>query len=180
MKFPRLSIAKVMIPIMIIAANCAALKQLSKSDDNKEIPAIFQVSGALLVMNVLAIGLYRVASHPWKKNLFLVGFEITGFIAMFAYFAWSWVTFTEPFLDGFWDLKFVSPIYQFCEEYVLPIAFLAVMFGLPQLLIAVIGGLLTRMIVGLRQFVPAGGSAVLSSTINTEPPAAEPRSLTCA
>ena len=164
MRVPRVSLGKAMVMVMAIAVNCGLIRRLVLGANAEDLPAIYQASGALLMANILVLGLYRVVSLPEERRPFLVGFEVAGLVAILSFFASSEILFTKTFVNSFLDSAIVGPILEFCEEWLLPVAFLAVVFGLPQLLLALAGGLLTWLVAGRSGNPPAGDRNPASDT----------------
>src|SRR5262249_25468409 len=97
--------------------------------------------GVLPMANLLALGLYLGLSRRERPHPFLVGFELCGLGAVLAYMAWCWAdpgTLANPIISlnrAGWLWKPLSPT----DPYLFVVA--AISFTVPQLLVAVLGGL---------------------------------------
>jgi hypothetical protein len=158
MRRPRLSIARLMAVVLIIALDCAALR------------AAFPVLDVafLVVVPVLEVGLFRMISRRGRVHPFWVGFEASGWAAVLAYATILRWPITRAF-----DVLLVAAI-RFCTPRVPGVAHgldylfrgdgillgllpLATLLGLPMLLPALIGGRLadrmTRRRSGIERIV---------------------------
>jgi hypothetical protein len=100
--------------------------------------------GVLPMVNLLALSLYLRLSRRERPHPFLVGFELCGLGAVLAYMAWSWA---DPETVGilivrvclaWWRWTPLSPR----DPYLVVVA--AISITVPQLLVAMLGGLIIR------------------------------------
>ncbi|MBX6312043.1 MAG: hypothetical protein IRY99_03855 [Isosphaeraceae bacterium] len=130
----RRSIARLMAAIVLIALDCAALRLTA--------PVIYPAHCLMVV--VLEVGLFRLVSRRGAIRPFWVGFEVVG---------WAWVIggyrlyrpldiwiANNDYIMGWFD------VLHDWGDFLLPLALLAlcVISGLPALVTALAGGLLTR------------------------------------
>jgi hypothetical protein len=111
------------------------------------------------MLNALAIGLYLIVSHRGRSAPFLVGFEICGLMTTLVYMAWVWRAPTSV-----WETLGSKPVlylWHFWSRGRITLEGLLllgpVVLSTPQLLIASLGGLLTRLAVRRRR--PAGAGS---------------------
>lgn len=112
-------------------------------------------AGIFLMVNVLPFGLYPMFTRRGERRRFLVGFEAGGLAAMLAYACFTrlapsgteWVI--HAFLDPPWDLLF-GRLQHGIGELVITMLFLATAIGAPQLLVAIVCGILARRGLGRR------------------------------
>ena len=144
MKAPRFRIAWIMVVIAISALDFWAIRAALQFPTPKGQSLIL---GALPMANVLAfailIGLWRPASRP-----FLVGFQAFGAIALALYMVGA-IFFYDELVMSYIAL-FLRPIGRVVGQrppvVLIPIFFSCaiIMFGLPQLAFALLGGFLFR------------------------------------
>ncbi len=112
--------------------------------------------GVLPMANVLAIGIYAMLSRRKEPHPFLWGFEVWGLGAILAYMAWCWASPRTVFilimpLYRVWTLwKPLSP----SDPSLLIVG--AIALTLPELIVATLGGLITRYY-ALRRMAVSGG-----------------------
>jgi hypothetical protein len=100
--------------------------------------------GVLPMANLLVLSLYLRLSRRERPHPFLVGFELCGLGAVLAYMAWCWAdpktvaNLIMTLYRAWWLWKPLSP----SDPYLLVVA--AISFTVPQLLVAMLGGLMTR------------------------------------
>jgi hypothetical protein len=144
MRVPRFRIAWVMILIAIVALNLGAFRAVSA--DRSSVSVVLPL-GSLPMANVLAIGLLVGYRRPGSRGFFL-GFAVIGAAALAVYVAVI-VTYQESI-----SIYFV-PVYQVLRATIGPpsstprvivtyYVFAAVWATWPQLVLALIGGSLTR------------------------------------
>jgi hypothetical protein len=141
---PRFRIAWVMVAVAISALDFWAIRAVLEFPTPKGQSLIL---GALPMANALAvailIGLWRPASRP-----FLLGFQAFGAIALALYVAGA-ILFYDEFVMSYLVL-FLRPIVTVIGQrppvVLIPIYFSCaiIMFGLPQLAFALLGGFLSR------------------------------------
>src|SRR5262249_13590726 len=102
--------------------------------------------GVLPMANLLVLSLYLRLSRRERPHPFLVGFELCGLGAVLAYMAWCWADpktvaiLIMPLCRAWWLWTPLSPKDQ--DPYLLVV--LAISFTVPQLLVAMLGGLIIR------------------------------------
>jgi hypothetical protein len=106
--------------------------------------------GVLPMANVLAFGLYSMLSRREEPHPFLVGFEVGGLGAILTYMVWCWaaprtvIILIMPLYLAWTLWKPLAP----SDPSLLVVG--AVSFTLPELLIAMVCGLITRHFVRRR------------------------------
>src|SRR3954464_13196964 len=88
MRRPRISIAGLMIVVVVVALNCAAIQTLFRLMGGPRAEPL--IIGALPMANILAIGIVRLGrSRRWagRSRLFLLGFVAGGISAMIYFIA---------------------------------------------------------------------------------------------
>jgi hypothetical protein len=138
-KLPRLSIAKLMVIMLVIAVDCALVRQIYISlyyRTDHETQEFFEVGGVLIMANILMVGLYRLVSRRGEQKPFLAGFEIAGFMALVAFVAWNRVLPKQ--VEGL-ITPAAQSAYQFIETYLAAPLLVSTMVGLPMLIIALMG-----------------------------------------
>jgi hypothetical protein len=148
LNMPHFRIAWLMAVVAIAALNFGAVRAGLKVRNQLSTPIIDLLNaGALPMANVLAIGLL-VGGQRRGSRSFLLGFEAFGATALALYIAVSSLYANKlviPYL-----LVFLSPLARAVGEprsVVLILVFIAlavVVLGLPQLVFALLGGLLCR------------------------------------
>lgn len=142
MKAPRFRIAEVMAFVAIAALNFAAIRAVWEHK-----PYDLLAIGALPTANVLVVGLL-IAYRRRGSRPFLLGFEAFGAIALAVYIA-GMSLFPEEFATPFFNLVVKPYVTAFgptlTTGYIVVIYCLAaVIWGLPQLAFALLGGFLFR------------------------------------
>ena len=97
MKLPRPSIRTMIVLVLVIAADCAVLRYVLGGAVER--PGIeFGILGVLPMVNVLALGLYRISRR--RDGLpFLIGFEAFGLLAV-SVFAGCFIITPVDWLTG--------------------------------------------------------------------------------
>ncbi|CAN5607425.1 hypothetical protein BH23PLA1_BH23PLA1_32480 [soil metagenome] len=103
MTWTRFSIAKLMVVISAIAINCAWLRNilvgngsvLGIGDGDSGILDL----GIIVMLNLLAFGLLRLATRQGEGRPFLVGFEVAGLVAVLFFTSCCWLFPTIFVLD---------------------------------------------------------------------------------
>lgn len=139
MKFPRVSIAGLMIFVAFAAANCAIVGAFL---DRPSVWKEMCLFGALPMANLLAAGLL-----PWLRRRagidgFRVGFEVAGALAMAAFLVLSW-----RYTDTLFRLpqSLFRPYLELRPGFGLVSVALLIFLG-PQVAFALLGGWLGRFI----------------------------------
>ena len=161
MKVPRIRIAWVMVAVAVAALNFGAIRAWSQlrighglgpkgrivSYINNTVDEL--VIGALPMANVLVIGLLLGQRHSASRP-FLLGFETFG-VAALAFFVVLAYFYTEevvqPYVLWFLRLRSLQRIVaNFSPVFRIPIFYsiAALLVGLPQLVFALVGGLLSH------------------------------------
>jgi hypothetical protein len=145
-KMPRFRIAWIMVAVAIAALDFAAIRA---SLDIRE--AVLFVLGALPMANVLAVGILIARQRPGSRP-FLLGFEAFGAMAL-ALFITAAVA-SLPFDEYMVIAYYLAPVLRLIQKSIrqdqplvfVPIVLFAyvVMLGWPQVVFALIGGLLSR------------------------------------
>jgi hypothetical protein len=145
-KMPRFRIAWIMVAVAIAALDFAAIRA---SLDIRE--AVLFVLGALPMANVLAVGILIARQRPGSRP-FLLGFEAFGAMAL-ALFITAAVA-SLPFDEYMLIVYYLAPVLRLIQKSIrqdqplvfVPIVLFAyvVMLGWPQVVFALIGGLLSR------------------------------------
>ena len=164
---PRLSIRTMIVLVLVIAADCAVLRYVLGGAVER--PGIeFGILGVLPMVNVLALGLYRI-SHRGDGLPFLIGFEAFGLLAVsifagcFIITPVDWLTGLDRAIFGFFmgfepyrALRTHADSSLSARSSVVAIGLtsIAALFTPPQLLIALAGGFLFRAIARLRVLAP--------------------------
>jgi hypothetical protein len=143
MKLPRISIAGMMAAVAVVALDCFVL-------------VITDGGGVLLVGLILTVGFVCWWRGRGKGRRFWFGFEVAGLAAVLAYIGFvqtsnelilQWPTYLlnhAPYANYLWT--FLVAI----KSQIAGLVLFEVSYGLPMLLIASLGGLLTTLI-GLLQ-----------------------------
>jgi hypothetical protein len=124
-----------MVLIVALALDCLAVRSILDSRDVFSVSAVFlglPMATVLLVLPVL--GLNRRQTHPGP---FLVGFEIVGWTVLMILVAACWLT--SP-VNGFLAETIRQNPYAHAMHGIVVI----VLFTTPQLVVAMLGGLVTR------------------------------------
>jgi hypothetical protein len=140
-KRPGFSIVELMVLVLASAVDCLAIRGILDSRDVFSVEVVFlglPMATVLLVAPVLVLGRHGGQS---RAGLFLVGFEVVGWTSVTALVAASWLT--AP-VHGYLAETISQNPYAHATHGVLVI----VLFTTPQLLLAVIGGFLTRRYLG--------------------------------
>jgi hypothetical protein len=106
--------------------------------------------GLFLMAHVLPFGLYPMIRRRGAEQGFLIGFEAGGVMAALGYAAFAWIApdalsaVASPPLDAIWNLCFSWLVNGTLEHIIVFVLFLALGLGGPQLLIALVCGILIR------------------------------------
>lgn len=171
MRMPRLSIAKLMIVVMTIAINCGIYRQVTSTRSFQD---FIEAVGVFLMSNILLVGLYRLTFYRGERKPFLLGFEVSGLVAMLAFVAWNRLLpkqasqLIEPIL--------MKAVMFIMENLINPVV-AALIVGLPMLLIALIGGLLALVIAKPQKAASAVDPAVMSTESDSQSPRVIPFSV---
>jgi hypothetical protein len=158
-KPPRLSIAKVMAVVAIIAIDMATLRTLHSYDEDLD-------QGVALTGFALQFGVLRSIRSRGRGRTFWIGFVASGSAAMMS-FAWC-VTFHESTMFLLWSeytrhsnkcLNSLTRVWDFYNRTrmdTVRVITQAIVWSAPQLLIASFGALLARSIFNRCGVSPAG------------------------
>jgi hypothetical protein len=83
MKPPRISIAELGLVAVLVAIDCALLRDESYAYQ----VAVVEMRGTLFMANVLAVCFYRLLRSPGARSPFLVGFSTAGVVSAIAFLA---------------------------------------------------------------------------------------------
>jgi len=188
-KLPRLSIAKLMVVVGVVALNIAAARLLF--DDNSEMLIGVALSGL-----ILQVGLFQLMRSRGRGRGFWAGFIACGLMAMTT-LVWAMLfpevlgitaTMTLVRMPGSSMYTVWYGYANFVSEHIIApvlydprinpgiyldsllggaliVGIRAVVWFLPQLLIAVVGGLLASLIGGRRSKSPAGDPRSLAASL---------------
>jgi hypothetical protein len=144
LKAPRLRIASIMLVVVIAALDCAVIRVLLGF---RSLMGELLILGALPMANVLSVGLLIFQRRPGNRP-FLLGFLPFGAMALALYVAMA-MSFPREIV-----ISCMTPVSNYLERIIgpqRPLLFipvqtvaLLVMPGLPQVVFALIGGLLSR------------------------------------
>jgi hypothetical protein len=150
MKAPRFRLAWIMLAVAIAALDFWAIQTVIgvRDDRIRYVIGTFLLVGGLPMANVLLVGM-MIRQRQSESRPFLLGFEVFGVIAMVTYVA---LAILPPAPDGpltFYLSFLVRPIETTMGRdnplFIPIICFVAVvMFSLPQLAFALLGGFLSR------------------------------------
>jgi len=134
-----------MVAVAIAALDFGAIRAMSVFDNQQK--SDLSVGGALPMANVLAVGLLIGRRRPGNRP-FLLGFEAFGVMALAVYVAL--VSFSpqtmHPYLDPVFEPIKTTIGYDRIDVLAVTLCSVgAVMLGLPQLALALVGGFLSRM-----------------------------------
>jgi hypothetical protein len=141
---PRISIAGMMAVVAVVALDCFVL-------------AMTDGRGVLLVGLSLTIGFVCWWCGRGKARRFWLGFEVAGLAAVLAYIGFiqisdelilQWPTYLfnhAPYVSGLWASLAAG------KSQIAGLVFFEVSYGLPMLLIACLGGVLTTLFGLLQQ-----------------------------
>ena len=148
MRIPRFRIAWLAAIVALAAVDFAAIREGVRIRHQSRTPIIDALGlGALPMANVLAVGLLVLGTRRGSRS-FLLGFEAFGAMALAAHIATASLYPTQlvmPYL-----LIFLSPLARAIGEpesvglIVVFVFFAVVVLGLPQVDLALLGGLLCR------------------------------------
>jgi hypothetical protein len=147
---PRFRIAWMMAIVALVALDCAAIRELValkvRSTVRVYITCDSLMAGALPMANILAVGLL-VGLGRWRGRPFLVGFEVTGTLALVVCVSLA-VLFQEEVIAPYVDLA-AEPIFRalrpgWRSPAPLFYSIVSVMLLTPQVAVALFGGWLTR------------------------------------
>jgi hypothetical protein len=135
----RLTVRRMMIAVGVVGLECWLLREAILGD----LAAI----GMLLMANALGLGAYGVRNRSGRTRTFLAGFEIAGLASALAFLAAVW---TFPGDVGGWLVwALVGPLENLRRTALPPglvtgvmLTAVAIAIALPQLLIALAGGML--------------------------------------
>jgi hypothetical protein len=175
MRTKRLSISKTMVLTAILAVDLAWLRVVAAGPRTRSLVGFDQALdlsngyifdfGLLGMFNILALGLFELASRERDRCEFLIGFEIFGMMAMLVYWGccsrWGAWFLPEPrFLHGLGLFRVgevtvevlrslgigpESTLARFgLSSFILYSVYTAVLTA-PQVMVALAGGLLTRL-----------------------------------
>jgi hypothetical protein len=152
----QISLRSILFGILLVAADCAALR-FALGD--RTYGLVFGIFGILPMANILAIACYRSLSRRMAARPSFVGFVSSGAIAILLWFNWclsaeerrlgafgTWMNQTLrsiPFvydISNYIDNQFARALYLGFVH----LFFLASMTALPQLFLAVLGGWVAR------------------------------------
>jgi hypothetical protein len=112
------------------------------------------------MLNILLAGLCRLLFYRGERKPFLLGFEVSGFIAMLAFVAWNRLLPSQ-------SARIIEPIMVKAVMIIMANLINSVVadliVSLPMLLIALIGGLLAHAIAKPQNPVPAVDPAIMST-----------------
>jgi hypothetical protein len=160
MRRPRVRIGGAMLLVAVVAAECGLIRLSYTAND---VVVAVASAGVLLIANVLALGVFRLATTRESRRPFLLGFVVHGLVAMAAFLAGMWLLGVE-LVDRIF--RVCGPIFTALER-ALPgpmlesawlsgaigTAMLTILLGLPMLGYAALGGLLCSLVA--RVAVPA-------------------------
>jgi hypothetical protein len=173
MKRPRITIARLLLAILVIAFNAALIRAFF--DDGS-------FSGIILLLFAMQVGLLFLLRSQGRGRLFWVGFEMAGFATIIALFRYDLTASALYFyVSSYQDFAFNTviesphippPVANFLMEYS-QLLYAAVSFA-PELVMALMGGLFAMLAgPGLRRRVePESSRSSLSATlgrVNFEP-----------
>ncbi len=154
MKRPRFSIARLMVIVVAIAINLAAVRAFNAYDANF-LPYLFFVTGVMPMSTTLfviaIVAARRTVRGDWLAP-FVLGYEAFGWLAVFAFVTLYSIApsailkFAEEQI-GTWTRPFFAPLLDGMPEWVgmlVEFGAATVIFSLPQLTIAFVGGWLFR------------------------------------
>jgi hypothetical protein len=142
-KIPRIRIGWVMVAVAVAALNFGAIRAIFAGTGQM---GLSWVVGTLPMANVLAVGLFIAQQRPRYYPL-LLGFEAFGAMALAFYSVWASYDFEvvaslKPCLD------LIEVIIGPDQPFILTLVVISagvVMLGLPQVVCAMVGGLLAHM-----------------------------------
>jgi hypothetical protein len=149
MKAPRFRIAWVMVAVAIAATNFAAIRAFLESVSVLGEVLLF---GALPMANVLVVGFLIGLRHPGRRP-FVQGFELLGAIALAFYIAPSCFPASHHDIIHNYVSLIIDPVVAIMSRQPNVISrptiwfVVVVMLGLPQVIFALIGGLLSQKFV---------------------------------
>jgi hypothetical protein len=179
---PRLAIRDVMIAIVLIAANCVALPWLTKP-----LPITIIILVVLLPINLLLIGLVRIGYRLARTRScepFAIGLQLLGWPATIALGAATFVSLVG--YDGDDWLRRYREVVDVPMSYVLgrtgiiawvaarpgswgelaaDVAYFLVVFGIPLLVLCILGGLTFRAVVRMLSYRRSRGGPASQGTI---------------
>lgn len=132
----RFSLAGSMVLVLALALDCLAVRSILDSRDVFSVSVVFlalPMATVLLVVPVLVLGRHGGQS----RRPFLVGFEVVGWTVLTALVAVCWLT--SP-VNGF----LAETISQNPYAHAIHGIFVILFFTTPQLVVAMLGGLVTR------------------------------------
>jgi hypothetical protein len=174
MRLPRVSIANLMVMVLTIAADFALLRQIRSCnhfDTAEERQGFLEAGGVFLMANILMVGLYRFVSRRNERKPFLIGFEVSGLVAMLTFIAWNRILPQQT-------EKIIVPVARFIYDiitiYMTEPLLVGTIIGLPLLIIALIGGLLSCQIAKPRWLAPADDPTPISNDSEPRSPTTSP------
>ena len=161
MKPPQLSIASAMAVVAIIAINIATLRTLHSYDEEL-------AQGVALTGFALQFGVFQSIRSRGRVRTFWIGFVALGWATMMT-FVWC-VAFSGSTMSLLWIvytkhtnkyLNLVTHVWDFYNStriYPVLVITLAIVWSVPQLIIALFGGLTARSIFKRCGVIPVGDS----------------------
>ena len=177
---PIASIRNLLIVVLVIALDCYLIQYCLVNDAYLPFegwPLLFRVgfAGSLPMMSAVVAGGFLLL--PWRQGegSFLTGFVLSGALGLFAIltlalvFPWGWLTPLYRAAHDFWWKIYLNDHYTFGlshKEYLFAaeMVFFTVLFTIPELLIALTGGLVGR------RFSRAGGDSHQAVGASSESP----------
>ncbi len=171
MRRPRFSITDVWVVTAIVALNCVALDWAILDRES-----VLTIRGVLFMANVVAIGLYQLLARPASRTPFFTGFVVAGAVVCLVYFDCCQLFFQSmlraqrwtlaPFgIDAchihFIDVPSLGMTGKITAQTVLISVVLTplvvTVIALPQILLALAGGLLARRLTLIRSVNTVAG-----------------------
>ncbi|MDB5350299.1 MAG: hypothetical protein JWN86_1546 [Planctomycetota bacterium] len=168
MKGPRLSIAKAMTVVAILAMNMATLRTLHSYDEDL-------AQGVALTGFALQFGIFQSIRSRGQVRTFWIGFVATGSAAMMTFarcvafhestVSLSWIAYTKYANKYLNKVTHVWDFYNSSQIYPILVITLAIVWSVPQLVLALFGGLMARSLLKWRGESPAGNSGPRTDAI---------------
>jgi hypothetical protein len=151
----RYSIRALVFAVLLVAATCAYGRLVF---ENMQSPVSLGLLGSLLMLNLLAIGTYRLLCIPGARRPFLVGFLLAGLGGVYLVlplsealrerFGWFWLNMVYsvgPFSELFRAARNGDPV-AFAGMLLSVVVLINLLMTPPLLLFATLGGLLARLV----------------------------------
>lgn len=161
MRRMRLTIGRLMATLVILALNCALVRQLLLGGRE----GVLASAGGILMVNIIGFGFFRLVTRRFEGPYFLAGFMAAGFLALVVYEVALYV-FTADVSHAI-NVAF-HPVHDLVVSAIPPRLFaiygarahtlldlgllvlLAVALTIPQLAVAIAGGWLSHWAIGRR------------------------------